>query len=242
MADLQDLLDLLADNTTGDISAADMRQIVSDLWDQDNGVQSVAGTLFDTSAPNPGHVPGLLHWNGITGTLEMDSPVTDVSLQIGYEQWTDVRNNSGATIANGRAVRIMGATGQRPNVALDTGQGLIFGVATHDIPNNSNGVVATFGLVRDLNTSAFTDGVRVYATSTGTLTTSTTASFVGFVLLAHVSQGIILARPGNLNQATGTTAQRPTTVGIGFTYFDTTLNRPIWWNGTTWRFSDGTAA
>ena len=33
----------------------------------------------------------------------------------------------------------------------------------------------------------------------------------------------------------GTTAQRPT-VGlyVGFQFFDTTLKKPIWWNGSAW--------
>lgn len=39
----------------------------------------------------------------------------------------------------------------------------------------------------------------------------------------------------------GTTAQRPTAVlYVGRTYFDTTLNRPIWWTGTNWIRADGT--
>lgn len=32
----------------------------------------------------------------------------------------------------------------------------------------------------------------------------------------------------------GPTAERPSNVSIGFQYFDTDLNRPIWWNGTEW--------
>lgn len=32
----------------------------------------------------------------------------------------------------------------------------------------------------------------------------------------------------------GTTTNRPSNVSIGFQYFDTDLNRPIWWNGTEW--------
>lgn len=32
----------------------------------------------------------------------------------------------------------------------------------------------------------------------------------------------------------GSTADRPSNVAIGFQYFDTDLNRPIWWNGTEW--------
>ena len=32
----------------------------------------------------------------------------------------------------------------------------------------------------------------------------------------------------------GTTQQRPTEIKSGFQYFDTTLNKPIWWTGTKW--------
>lgn len=37
----------------------------------------------------------------------------------------------------------------------------------------------------------------------------------------------------------GTTEQRTTNVPIGFEYFDTTLNKPIWWTGTKWVDSAG---
>ena len=39
---------------------------------------------------------------------------------------------------------------------------------------------------------------------------------------------------------TGTTAKRPTDVTIGLQYFDTTLGKPIWWNGTAWVDATGT--
>lgn len=35
-------------------------------------------------------------------------------------------------------------------------------------------------------------------------------------------------------QRTGDTEERPTGVKKGFQYFDTTLNKPIWWTGTKW--------
>ena len=56
----------------------------------------------------------------------------------------------------------------------------------------------------------------------------------------------------NFSQATnipasGTTIQRPkvnaatnNVLAIGFTYFDTTLNIPIWWNGKVWVNASGT--
>lgn len=52
----------------------------------------------------------------------------------------------------------------------------------------------------------------------------------------------------NNQQATGTTAQRPTLAPYqGYQYFDTTVNKPIWaktitTSSTTWIYADGTAA
>ena len=39
----------------------------------------------------------------------------------------------------------------------------------------------------------------------------------------------------------GTTALRPSTsLQVGQIYFDTTINRPIWWDGTNWINAAGT--
>jgi hypothetical protein len=43
----------------------------------------------------------------------------------------------------------------------------------------------------------------------------------------------------------GITAQRPVStaqvpLAVGQIYYDTTLDRPIWWNGTVWKKADGT--
>jgi hypothetical protein len=41
-------------------------------------------------------------------------------------------------------------------------------------------------------------------------------------------------------ETSGTTANRPTSrLFIGRPYFDTTLNRPIWYTGTNWIRADG---
>lgn len=59
---------------------------------------------------------------------------------------------------------------------------------------------------------------------------STTFSFSAASLLNYLQQG-----------TTGTTASRPTAnLLIGQYYFDTTLSKPIWWNGTAWTDGIGT--
>lgn len=48
----------------------------------------------------------------------------------------------------------------------------------------------------------------------------------------------------NKLQGTGTTSQRPNpSPFIGYMYYDTTINKPIWAKtATTWVYADGTAA
>jgi Uncharacterized conserved protein (DUF2190) len=237
---LASMLALLADNTTGDISAADARTVVTELFERTDGTIAIESLMFDTTSPDiPGvHTPGHAHWNTTEGMLEIMSSTTGVTLQLGHEQWIEVRNNSGATILNGRPVRITGGIATRPTVALDNGLGGIVGVATHDIPNNSNGKITSFGLVREINTSAFADGTAVYASSTGTLVTAVTSSFVGYVTDASAA-GHLFVTPQRTDTASGATAARPTTIVTGFPYFDTTLNIPIWWRGAAWVNASG---
>lgn len=239
MATLAEILDLLPDNDTGEISAADVRAAVTALWHRTDGTDPIEGLQLDTTAPDPIQVAGHLHWNPSEGTLDIDTSATS-SLQVGYESRINVRNNSGATIANGRAVRITGNVGNLPTIALDNGVGEIRAIATDDIANNSNGNVTVFGLVRDLDTSAFAAGSTVYSSATGVLTNTVSASSAGIVLDSHVNQGAILVRPFRTLGATGTTAQRPTLRPTGFAYFDTTLGRAVWWRGAAWVDGAGT--
>lgn len=181
---------------------------------------------------------GHFHWNTTVNTLEADVSA-DGSLQVGYEQWLNGRNTTGSTILNGTPVRITSGGGQNVFIARDTGLGLIVGVATEDIANNASGRVTTFGEVHDLNTAGFVDGDVLYSTSTGTLTTSPTSSFVGVVSAAHATDGVIHVSPDSRVTGSGTTAQRPTTVTIGFQYFDTTLGIPVFWRGAAWVNASG---
>lgn len=238
---LAQMLALLPDNTTGLIDAVDLRDIVTALFERTDGTNPIPALLFDTAAVQPvPTVAGHLHWNTTENTLEADVSA-DGSLQIGYEQWLNGRNTTGSTIANGTPVRVTTGGGQNVFIARDNGLGLIAGVATEDIANNATGRVTTFGEVHDLNTAAFNDGDQLYATSTGTLTTTPTSSFVGVVAAAHASDGVLHVSPDSRTTSSGVTAARPTTLTTGYMYFDMTLGTPIWWNGIAWVDASGGA-
>jgi len=235
---LSQMLTLLADNGSGQISAQDVRDVVQALFERTDGTTAIPGLRFDTSAGVNTGTTGHVFWNTDVNILEAEVSATG-GLQVGYEEWMTGRNTTGSTITDGTPVRITGGQGDMTLVAKDRGLGEIVGVATEDIANNSNGRVTTFGVLHDLNTSAFNDGDTLYSSSTGALTTSVTSSFVGYVLNSNANEGTILALPRSRDQLDGTTAARPATVSIGTMYLDTTLGIPIWWNGTVWINASG---
>ena len=242
MADLtlSQMLALLPDNTTGQIGADDLRAIVTALKEALEGTNPVNGLQFDLTPDIPAaHTVGHMHWNATEGVPEVMTGQSGVTLQIGQESYIQVKNTTGSTILNGRPVRITGGQGNLALVSLENGLGTIAGVMTHDLANNATGKCTTFGLVRDINTSAFNDGDQLWATSTGTLSTTLTSSRVGWVMNAHPTNGTIFVAPDRRTNNSGTTAQRPTTIITSFVYFDTTLGIPIFWNGTVWKNASG---
>jgi hypothetical protein len=126
---------------------------------------------FDTSSAVPAWKSGRVFWDNTDGCLGVYNAEADVTLNVGQENWTRVRNNTGTTITNGTVVRIIGAQGDVPTVEraqsiaksgsinFDT---QILGVATHNIEDNSFGYITTQGLVRGLNTNAFNDGDSLF--------------------------------------------------------------------------------
>jgi predicted RecA/RadA family phage recombinase len=234
---LAQILALFPDNSTGAIDASDVRDALTAIFERTDGTNPIPALRFDT-AGSGGTADGTLNWNTTVGTLNLHTG-TDATLQVGHEQYILARNTTGATILNGRPVRITGGQGTNALISLGNGQGDIVGVATEDIPNNTTGRVTTFGVVNDINTQAFNDGNILYSSATGTLTTTLTGSFVGVVLNANASDGRILVAPRTVTHSSGTTAQRPTTVFVGFQHFDTTLGLPVFWNGSVWKTAAG---
>lgn len=235
---LAQMLALLPDNTTGLIDAVNVRDVVQALFERTDGTNPIPALQFDTTATQVVQVAGHVHWDPTENTLTADVSA-DGALQIGYEQWLNGRNTTGSTIFDGTPVRIVTGGGQQIFIAPDTGVGLIVGVATEDIANNSTGRVTTFGTLHDLNTAAFNDGDALFSTSAGALSTTPSSSFVGVVTASHASSGTIQASPDRRVVGNGTTAQRPTARVVGFLYMDSTLGIPVFWNGAAWVNASG---
>jgi len=169
--DLHELCDV--DLTHGNIGDKNLLQYntSTDTW-SDTSTPTVDYMDFRGSETTP-YAEGRLYYHDEYKALSYRTDIPDVSLQIGLEEWVRVYNNTGSTIANGTPVYITGAFGETPTVAPSDATTELhshcIGLATHDIPNNTSGVVTTRGLVSGIDTSSLTAGARVHVSPTGML-------------------------------------------------------------------------
>jgi hypothetical protein len=135
---------------------------------------------FNTASAVPAWKSGRVFWDDTDGCLAVYNNEADVTLQVGQENWTRVFNNSGVVINDGQPVRIVGTHGDVPEVVLAQSIAVsgsinlvnqVLGIATHTIEVGTFGYITTQGLVRGLNTNAFTDGDTIFlgTGSAGTL-------------------------------------------------------------------------
>lgn len=160
---------------------------------------------------------GRMQWNDADGTMDLRLKGNNVTLQIGQEQLIRVVNKTGADLlaSNYQCVKISGAQGQRPKVALaqannDANSADTIGLVTETILNNEEGFVTDSGMVTNINTTGslqgetWVDGNVLYlsGTTAGRLTNVKPQApihtvIVGFVVYAHANNGKIYVKVDN---------------------------------------------
>lgn len=69
-----------------------------------------------------------------------------------------------------------------------------------------------------------------------------TARLTSAAVLALITKADVKAKLVQIENNAYTTAARPTVTVAGTCIFDTTLGKPIWWNGSGWVDATGTTA
>ena len=145
--------------------------------------------------------------NGFTRIRSIDD--TGTILTVNRDIIFMVKNSTGSTISKGKVVYVNGSdsTNGVVTVALAKADSSTtvpgFGLALEDITNGSFGRVLSTGILSNIDTSAFSDGQRVYlsATTAGALTATKPSSpaniwqRIGIVIKSHATTGSIEVRP-----------------------------------------------
>ena len=150
---------------------------------------------------------GEMTWNAVDETLDLGM-ANGVVQQIGQETYARVQNNTGSLISNGKVVGFAGANANALLVAPYLADGsqpslYVLGVMTQDLDDSgSKGYCTVWGFVRDLNTSAFSQGDILYASPTtpgGLTNVKPTAPNnvipVAACVVSDATAGVIFVRP-----------------------------------------------
>jgi uncharacterized protein YrrD len=145
---------------------------------------------FDINAV-PAYLEGRVNWIDDTKTLAIDTELNGFSIEVGHQNVIRVRNQTGTTISKGRVVYMSGSSGNRPLIYTASWEGDptsagTIGLVAADISTSNNGYVISDGLIRDINTTAFTAGSTLYLSSSGQLTTTPPISPLHEVRLGKV--------------------------------------------------------
>lgn len=152
--------------------------------------------------PSTIHTEGQLYWNPNDKTFNIDTEIPANSIKIGQKEVVRVLNNTGSTVSSGSVVYVNGVQSNKPTIALANSNIQLItkntvGIVTYDITDNSIGYITVFGLLRNIDTSAFNDGDVIYISQTsGQITniepSSTYIIQLGFVLLSDISGALLI--------------------------------------------------
>jgi len=172
--------------------SADVSAKVNRIGDFMDSVQYIE---FDTSTGYAVSV-GRLTWDIEYGTLDIGLAGGNSNVLIGQREVMYVYNDTAATLAKGKVVEVTGAQGQRLTVKLaqadsDANSATVLGIMLEAVSVNGSGYVATNGIVRNIDTGAFTDGQLVYLSpvSAGELTATKPVAPQHMVLIGYVVKG-----------------------------------------------------
>lgn len=188
-------------------SSSGLTTINNDLLVSASHLATVDALQLDTT-PGVSASVGRFIWDDGDGTARITLKGGNVDLAIGQEEVALCYNGSGSAMSDGQVVYIAGAQGQRPDIRLSSSLGesdssKTFGVVTEPIADGEEGFVATFGLVKGIDTEDFAEGAALWlSASAGVFTDQVPQSpehavFIGYVVKSHVSSGQIFVNIQN---------------------------------------------
>lgn len=149
-----------------------------------------------------------LRWNDTDGSLNLGLKGGNIVARTTEDAFARVANRTGTSIPKGSVVYVSGAQGNRPTIALadadlEAGSTAVIGITAEAIADLAEGFVILSGVLRDVDTSAFTEGAVLWLSQTAGGITQTRPTqpahgvMVGYCIRSHASVGQIFVKIQN---------------------------------------------
>ena len=161
-----------------------------------------------TGLAHPTYNKGTIFWDETEDCPAFYPTSSNVTINIGQEIVVRCVNKTASPITNGTPIYISGAQGNRPKMDLARADNYTkavkcIGLVTEtSVAPNAYGYVTIFGLVHDLDTSAFLEGDEIWLNSTGGLTktkpsvdTGNCIIKIGDCVVSDNADGVIFVHP-----------------------------------------------
>jgi hypothetical protein len=177
-------------------------------------INTVDYIIFNTGTTSAATVAGTVYFDNTEKALSYNSSINQgVTVNLGQQNYIRVFNNSGTDIPRGKALEILSSYSGLPSVTLavnkNTGFNIV-GVSAEIIPNNSEGIVITNGIISNIELTGVTVGSLVFASDTIpgklddytkflTFPLSARTNNVGYVVQTGVTTGKLFVNINNEN-------------------------------------------
>ena len=155
-------------------------------------INKVDYIVFNTGTTSAATVAGTVYFDNNEHALSYNTSINQgVTVNLGQQNYLRVFNNSGTDIPRGKALEILSAYSGLPSVTLainkHTGFNII-GVSAEIIPNNSEGIAITNGIISNIELTGMTVGSLVYASDSVAGRLDDATKYLSFPLTARTNQ------------------------------------------------------
>lgn len=178
-------------------------------------INTVDYIVFNTGTTSATTVAGTVYFDNTEKALSYNTSINQgVTVNLGQQNYLRVFNNSGLDIQKGKVVEILSSYSGLPAITLAVNRYYndrdVVGVAAEIIPNNSEGIVLTYGIISNITVTGGTIGSLVYASDTtpGDIKNATEfndfpltarTNSVGYIIQTGTTTGKIFVNPVNEN-------------------------------------------
>jgi hypothetical protein len=157
--------------------------------------------VFNTGTTSAATVAGTVYFNNTEHALSYNTSINQgVTVNMGQQNYLRVFNNSGVDIQKGKALEVLSAYSGLPSVtlALNKNTGFdIIGVSAELIPNNTEGIAITNGIISNIQLTGITVGSLVYASDIVPGKLDEATKYFSFPLTARTNSVGYVVQTGN---------------------------------------------